>query len=49
VSEKGVGAGRRAFLELSQRRLGLAVSLAIILAVITALVLKVRQIERRSR
>jgi len=48
VSEKGIGAGRRAFRELRQRRLGLAVSLAIILAVITALVLKVRQLERRS-
>jgi hypothetical protein len=46
AAEKGVSAGHRAFRELRQRRLGLGVSLVVILAVIAALVLKVRAIER---
>lgn len=46
AAEDGIVAGRRAFKELRRRRLGLAVSLVLILAVITALALKIREIER---
>ncbi len=45
VVEGGLGAGRRAFRELRERRLGLGVSLIVILAVIGGLALKVREIE----
>jgi hypothetical protein len=48
VSEEGASAGRRAFRELGQRRLGLAVSLVVIFAVIVGLVLKVRRLEGRA-
>jgi hypothetical protein len=48
VAEEGANAGRRASRELGQRRLGLAVSLVVIFAVIVGLVLKVRQIEGRG-
>jgi hypothetical protein len=44
-ADAGVAAGRRAFEELRRRRLGLAVSLVVIAAVIVALVLKLRQLE----
>jgi Cytochrome c3 len=46
VAEAGVAAGHRAFRELRQRRLGLGVSLVVILAVIVGLALKLREIER---
>jgi hypothetical protein len=46
VADGGIAAGRRAFRELRQRRTGLAVSLVIIGAVIVALVLKVREMEK---
>jgi hypothetical protein len=45
-AETGAAAAERAFAELRQRRLGLAVSLVVIAAVIRALVLKLREIER---
>ena len=48
VSEAGVVAGRRALADLDFRRAGLVVSVAIIIALIAGLVLKIRQIERRS-
>jgi len=47
-AEKGVAAGRRAFRELRQRRLGLGVSLLVILAVIAGLVLKARELDRKT-
>jgi hypothetical protein len=46
VAEAGIAAGHRAFQELRQRRLGLGVSLVVILAVIVGLALKLREIER---
>ena len=46
VANAGVTAGQRAFRELRQRRLGLGVSLVVILAVIVGLALKLREIER---
>jgi len=46
VADGGIAAGRRAFRELRNRRLGLGVSLLVILAVITGLYLKLRQIEK---
>jgi hypothetical protein len=46
VAEAGIAAGHRAFQELRQRRLGLGVSLVVILAVILGLALKLREIER---
>jgi hypothetical protein len=45
-AEKGVSAGQRAFRELRQRRIGLAVSLVVILAVIVGLALKARELDR---
>jgi hypothetical protein len=45
VVETGHTAGRRAFRELRERRIGLGISLIVIVAVIAGLVLKVRQIE----
>ena len=45
-ADAGIAAGRRAFHELRQRRLGLGVSLLVILAVIAALVLKARELDR---
>ena len=45
-ADAGVTAGRRAFRELRQRRLGLGVSLLVILAVIAALILKARELDR---
>jgi hypothetical protein len=45
VVDGGLAAGRRAFRELRQRRLGLGVSLVVIVAVIAGLALKVREIE----
>ncbi|HUH12035.1 MAG TPA: hypothetical protein VMK65_02960 [Longimicrobiales bacterium] len=47
VVEAGLAAGRRAFGELRERRLGLGVSLIVIAAVIVGLVLKVREIEAK--
>jgi len=46
VAEAGIVAGQRAFRELRQRRLGLGVSLVVILAAIAGLVLKLREIEQ---
>jgi hypothetical protein len=46
-ADTGVSAGRRAFQELRQRRLGLGISLIVILAVIAGLVLKARDLDRR--
>jgi len=48
VAAAGIAAGHRAFSELRFRRVGLALSLLVIIAVIVALTLKVRQIEKRS-
>jgi hypothetical protein len=48
ISAKAYARGTRALEELRFRRMGLAVSLVIILALIGGLVLKVRQIERRG-
>ena len=48
VAEEGIAAGRRAFHELRNRRLGLGVSLIVIVAVIVGLFLKLRQIEARG-
>lgn len=45
TADAGVAAGERAFHELRQRRLGLAVSLVVIAAVIAGLLLKIREIE----
>lgn len=45
-ADGGIAAGRRAFHELRQRRLGLGVSLLVILAVIAALALKARELDR---
>jgi hypothetical protein len=49
VSAKAHARGVRALKELRFRRAGLAVSLVIILALIAALVLKIRQLERRQQ
>lgn len=49
AAEGGIAAGRRAFRELRHRRLGLGVSLVVILAVIAGLALKAREIDRRGR
>ena len=46
VAEAGVAAGHGAFAELRYRRVGLGLSLVVIAAVIVALTLKVREIER---
>jgi hypothetical protein len=48
VSTKAYGRGVRALGELGFRRKGLAVSLVVILALIVGLVLKIRQLERRT-
>jgi hypothetical protein len=48
AADAGVAAGERAAAELKLRRGGLGLSLIVILAVIVALVLKVREIERRQ-
>ncbi len=48
ISAKAYARGVRALEELGFRRKGLAVSVAIILALIAGLVLKIRQLERRS-
>jgi len=45
-ADHGVSAGRRAFRELRQRRLGLGISLVVILAVIAGLVVKARDLDR---
>jgi hypothetical protein len=45
AADAGVAAGDRAFRELKQRRLGLAVSLVVIAAVVAGLLLKIREIE----
>ena len=45
AADAGIAAGQRAFRELRNRRLGLGVSLLVILAVITGLYLKLREIE----
>jgi N-acetylglutamate synthase-like GNAT family acetyltransferase len=49
VSAKASARGVRALEELKFRRTGLGVSLVIILTLIAALVLKIRQMERRQR
>ena len=46
ASSGGVAAGQRAFKELGQRRLGLAIALIVIAALIAGLVLKLRELER---
>lgn len=46
ASEQGIVAARRAFAELRQRRIGLGVSLVVIAAVIVALRLKLREMEK---
>ncbi len=48
AANAGVEAGRRAFADLRFRRTGLAMSLIVIIAVIVALSLKIRQMERRT-
>ena len=48
MSAKAYGRGVRALGELGFRRKGLAVSLVVILALIVGLVLKIRQLERRT-
>ncbi len=49
AADAGVGAGHRAFAELRFRRIGLSLSLLVIVAVIIGLVLKVREMEHRAR
>ena len=49
VSAKASARGARALDELRFRRVGLGVSLVIILTLIAALVLKIRQVDRRQR
>lgn len=44
-ADEGLAAGQRAFAELRRRRLGLGVSLVVILATIVGLALKVREID----
>jgi hypothetical protein len=46
TAEKGIAAGHRAFDELRFRRFGLALSFVVIAAVILALVLTIRRLER---
>jgi hypothetical protein len=48
AADAGVAAGQRAAAELRLRRTGLGFSLIVILAVIVALVLKVREIDRKG-
>jgi hypothetical protein len=48
VTEAGIRAGERALDEWDFRRIGLAVSVMIILALIGGLVLKIRQLDRRA-
>lgn len=48
VADAGVAAGQRAAAELRTRRMGLGLSLIVISAVIVALALKVREIERNA-
>ena len=45
AADAGVEAGQRAFRELRQRRLGLAVSLVLIAVVVAGLLLKIREVE----
>ncbi len=47
-AEIGITAGHQAFSELRYRRIGLALSLIVIIAVIASLSLKVRELERRT-
>jgi bacterioferritin-associated ferredoxin len=49
VSDSGVAAGHRALAELNFRRTGLAISVAIILALIGGLMLKIRELEGAAR
>ena len=49
AADAGIAAGHRAFAELRFRRLGLSLSLLVIVAVIIGLVLKVREMEHRAR
>ena len=49
ATEQGVAAAKRAFAELRFRRVGLGLSLLVIGAVIAALVLKVKELDRRAR
>ncbi len=46
AANKGIAAAERAFRELGQRRLGLAVSLVFIVGLIVALALKLKELER---
>jgi hypothetical protein len=48
VSAKAEARGQRALDELRFRRTGLAVALVVILMVIAGLVMKIRQVERRT-
>ncbi len=48
VTQAGITAGEAALKELNFRRLGLAVSVTIILALIGGLLLKIREIDRRA-
>jgi hypothetical protein len=47
ATDAGIAAAHKAFAELRFRRLGLSLSLLVILAVIVGLALKVREMERR--
>lgn len=48
VAEAGIAAGHKAFEELRYRRAGLGLSMIVIVAVIGALMMKIRAIERRG-
>lgn len=48
VAQAGIAAGQDALAELDFRRMGLAVSVTIILALIGGLLLKIREIDRRA-
>jgi hypothetical protein len=48
ISAKAYARGLRALEELQFRRKGLAVSLVIILAVIAGIVVKIRQLDRKT-
>jgi len=48
AADAGVAAGHRAFAELRVRRTGLALSLVVIVAVIAALTMTIRAIERKA-
>ncbi len=49
ITREAYGRGERALQELQFRRMGLAISVGIILALIVGLVLKIRQLERKAQ